>query len=183
MTLAREIVNSLPDVESRPLGENKVELVVPRDHLREVVAHIDATLEDAFPESAFGVDLGDGEFEVVYVFWSQVHRLLCQLRVRLKEPDLVVDSVCDIFPGLEWHERETHEMFGIDFRGHPDLRPLLLPDELVGKYPLRKSFKTDRSRVAESGLAQPRPRRQAQRGTPTGETAGAGDRQAGGETQ
>ena len=43
------------------------------------------------------------------------------------------------FAGANWHERETHEMFGIDFDGHPDLRNLYLPGEFEG-YPLRKDF-------------------------------------------
>ena len=43
------------------------------------------------------------------------------------------------FAGANWHERETHEMFGIDFEGHPDLRNIYLPGEFEG-YPLRKDF-------------------------------------------
>jgi NADH-quinone oxidoreductase subunit C len=45
----------------------------------------------------------------------------------------------DIYPGAAWPERETHEMFGIDFAGHPDLKPLLLAPEFEG-HPLRKEF-------------------------------------------
>ena len=44
-----------------------------------------------------------------------------------------------VYAGANWHERETHEMFGIDFDGHPDLRNLYLPGEFEG-YPLRKDF-------------------------------------------
>ena len=84
--------------------------------------------------------------------------LLLQIRIAIQEDDLWVDTVSDIYPGFEWHERETHEMFGIDFKGHPDLRLLLLPEELEGQYPLRKSFETDRSRLEESGMAVPKPR-------------------------
>jgi NADH:ubiquinone oxidoreductase subunit C len=49
-------------------------------------------------------------------------------------------------------------MFGVEFKDHPDMRLLLLPEELEGKYPLRKSFETDRSRLSESGIPPPRPR-------------------------
>lgn len=50
-----------------------------------------------------------------------------------------VDSLCDVYPGANWHEREAAEMFGIDFAGHPDLTKLYLPDDFQG-HPLRKSY-------------------------------------------
>ncbi len=157
-TFAREVINKFPDVVSNPLDGNGVELIVPRENIRGIVSMIDERFEYAFPELVFGVDLEDGNFEVVYIFWMRTSSLLCQLKVALQEEDLWVDTVADIYPGLEWHERETHEMFGIDFKGHPDLRLLLLPDELEGQYPLRKRFKTDRSRLDETGLAVRKPK-------------------------
>jgi len=51
----------------------------------------------------------------------------------------VIDSVSDVYPGANWHEREAAEMFGIDFSGHPDLEKLYLPEAFEG-YPLRKSY-------------------------------------------
>jgi NADH-quinone oxidoreductase subunit C len=48
-------------------------------------------------------------------------------------------SLVDVYPGANWHEREAHEMFGIDFAGHPDLTNLYLPDSFIGN-PLRKSY-------------------------------------------
>jgi NADH-quinone oxidoreductase subunit C len=52
---------------------------------------------------------------------------------------LTVDSWFDVYAGANWHERETHEMFGIDFAGHPDLRNMYLPTGFEG-FPLRKDF-------------------------------------------
>lgn len=49
------------------------------------------------------------------------------------------DSVADLWKSANWHERETAELFGIHFKGHPDLRKLLLPDNWVG-FPLRKNY-------------------------------------------
>jgi NADH-quinone oxidoreductase subunit C len=63
--------------------------------------------------------------------------LLVRTRVRLENPRLA--SATAVFGGASWHERETWEMFGIDFAGHPNLVPLLLPDGFVGR-PLRKEF-------------------------------------------
>ncbi|GGJ98239.1 hypothetical protein GCM10010123_30330 [Pilimelia anulata] len=85
------------------------------------------------------VDEGDG-YTVVAHLWSTTARHGLLLRTRLPAVDPAVPSVVDTFPGAAWHERETHEMFGIDFPGHPGgLRPLLLPPEFEG-HPLRKDF-------------------------------------------
>jgi NADH-quinone oxidoreductase subunit C len=72
----------------------------------------------------------------------RVPRLL--LRTRVPDADPVLPSLTAVWPGVAWHERETHEMFGIGFTGFDDgsglgLRPLLLPDGFEGT-PLRKSF-------------------------------------------
>jgi NADH-quinone oxidoreductase subunit C len=157
-TVARAVINKYPSVESKPLGGNKAELVVPIDKIRDVVTLLDEEISDALPESMFGVDLTEDKYELIYIFWSHKEKMLIQLRVHLEGERPEIESVCDIFPGLEWHERETHEMFGIQFKNHPDLRPLLLPDELEGKFPMRKSYETDRSRMDETGLARPKPR-------------------------
>lgn len=61
------------------------------------------------------------------------------IKADLPDDDLVVDSWISVFAGANWHERETHEMFGIGFAGHPDLRNLYLPGDFEG-YPLRKDF-------------------------------------------
>lgn len=66
-----------------------------------------------------------------------VTHLLISTLIPPAEPRL--DSVVEVFRGAAWHERETHEMFGIDFVGHPGLTPLLLPDGFEG-HPLRKEF-------------------------------------------
>ncbi|MFJ4875227.1 NADH-quinone oxidoreductase subunit C [Streptomyces sp. NPDC088745] len=66
-----------------------------------------------------------------------VRRLLVRTTVPHSAPAL--PTAVDVFAGAAWHERETHEMFGIDFTGHPHLAPLLLPDTFEG-HPLRKDF-------------------------------------------
>ncbi|MEN8115039.1 MAG: NADH-quinone oxidoreductase subunit C [Actinomycetota bacterium] len=57
----------------------------------------------------------------------------------LPKDDAVVDSITGLFGGAEWHERETHDMFGIDFAGNPNLVPIYLPDDFIG-HPLLKSY-------------------------------------------
>ncbi len=85
------------------------------------------------------VDELDEGFRVVTHLLDRdtVTHLLISTRVPLADPRL--DSVVEVFRGAAWHERETHEMFGIDFTGHPGLAPLLLTDGFDG-HPLRKEF-------------------------------------------
>ncbi|CAG6391407.1 NADH-quinone oxidoreductase subunit C [Actinacidiphila cocklensis] len=66
-----------------------------------------------------------------------VRRLL--LRTTVGHDDPALPSATGVHPGAAWHERETYEMFGVAFTGHPGLLPLLLPEEFEG-YPLRKDF-------------------------------------------
>jgi NADH-quinone oxidoreductase subunit C len=94
-------------------------------------------------------ELGDGYTIVAHV-WSTARRHGVLVRTRLAPEDPALDSIVEIYPGASWHERETHEMFGVDFRGHPNLVPLLLPPEFEG-HPLRKEF------VLASRVAKPWP--------------------------
>lgn len=50
-----------------------------------------------------------------------------------------IDSLVEVYPGANWHERESAEMFGISFEGHPNLEPLYLPEDFIGR-PLRKDY-------------------------------------------
>ncbi|MFD6432499.1 NADH-quinone oxidoreductase subunit C [Streptomyces venezuelae] len=68
---------------------------------------------------------------------SPVRRLLVRTTVAHDAP--VLASAVDVYAGAAWHERETHEMFGVTFEGHPGLTPLLLPETFEG-HPLRKDF-------------------------------------------
>jgi NADH-quinone oxidoreductase subunit C len=92
-------------------------------------------------------DLDDG-FSVVAHVWSTAGRYGLLLRTRVGRDGAAVPSIIEVYPGAAWPERETHEMFGVDFVGHPDLAPLLLPPEFDG-HPLRKDFVLA-SRVAKA---------------------------------
>jgi len=75
--------------------------------------------------------------EVVYQFAS--HSVLCRLLGRTPvTDDGSIPTISDIFDGANWHERETKEMFGVRFSGHPYLEPLLLPEDAVDLKPLLK---------------------------------------------
>jgi NADH-quinone oxidoreductase subunit C len=132
-------------------------LIVPADHLHNVMRFLrdDPECDYAFLSDVCGVDyLGYpaetlGRFAVVYVLVSYRHDLRLRVKVFLDptidtsgiEPDpaLELDSVTNIWPGAEWREREVYDMFGIRFRGHPDLRRILMWKDFPA-HPLRKDF-------------------------------------------
>ncbi len=86
-----------------------------------------------------GVDYYPDEprFGVNYHLLSMQHKLRLRLRVRLKGPNPRVPSVTSVWPSANWFERETFDLFGVTFIGHPDLRRLLLPMDFRG-HPLRR---------------------------------------------
>jgi NADH-quinone oxidoreductase subunit C len=85
------------------------------------------------------VDELDQGYAIVAHVWSTERRHGVLLRTRVPNDAATLATIVDIYPGAAWHERETHEMFGVDFPGHPNLAPLLLPPEFEG-HPLRKDF-------------------------------------------
>jgi NADH-quinone oxidoreductase subunit C len=80
-------------------------------------------------------------FEVVYHLYSLKFKRYVRLRVPIEADPPAIDSVTGIWAAANWHERETFDMFGITFTGHPDLRRMYMPEEFE-HYPLRKDFPT-----------------------------------------
>jgi len=78
-------------------------------------------------------------FEVVVQLLDIGNRRRTRLRVQVPEDDPVVSSLFDLHPGVEAPERETYDMFGIEFDGHPDLTRILMPEDWDG-HPLRKDY-------------------------------------------
>lgn len=76
---------------------------------------------------------------IVAHLWSTAQRHHLLIRTRLPADDPRLATATGVYRGAGWHERETHEMFGVAFDGHPNLVPLLLPDGFEG-HPLRKDF-------------------------------------------
>ena len=113
-------------------------LEVEREHLLAVCRFLRDQLGFDLLSCISGVDMLD-HLETVYHICSIARGQLIQLKVRLDSQKQEVDSVVSIWPTANWLERETYDMFGIRFAGHPDLRRMLLDDDFEG-YPLLKSF-------------------------------------------
>jgi NADH-quinone oxidoreductase subunit C len=118
---------------------------VARDRAHEVLAWLRDTPGQQFDylTDLTAVDYRDPErpLEVVYQLRSLSRG--AQLRVKIpldKSQVLEVDSVYDLWKGADWLEREVYDMFGVGFKGHPDLRRILMWETYAEGYPLRKDF-------------------------------------------
>ena len=78
-------------------------------------------------------------FDVVYHFYSTTHTIRVRLKTRVPDTEPIVDSLVSLYGSANFMERECHDMYGIVFRGNPDLRPILLYEGFVG-HPLRKDY-------------------------------------------
>lgn len=110
------------------------------DQVIDAVTILDTS--EFFIESITGVDwIKENQLEVVYDF-CRYDFDLCRvvIRTRLDRENPEVPTITDIYAGANWHERETHDFFGIKFIGHPHLIPLLLPED-ADFHPLLKDFK------------------------------------------
>jgi NADH-quinone oxidoreductase subunit C len=78
-------------------------------------------------------------FEIIYHLYSMPHAAHLRLKLKVSEDGGSLDTVSDIWPTADWHEREIYDMMGIKFSGHPDLRRILMWDGYPF-FPLRKDF-------------------------------------------
>ena len=98
---------------------------------------------------ATGIDTRLG-VEILYHMTFDESEMVVSLRTLVEKPELKTESFTDVVPAVEWIERELHEMFGVDFSGHPGLDRLLLPDDWPeGEYPFRKkTFESENEGVS-----------------------------------
>jgi NADH-quinone oxidoreductase subunit C len=141
-----------PTLHGAPLSESRGQTVV-HPHRSEYLALVRTLKDEGFVMCVdlCGVDgllkpsrpLPDGvvveRFEVVVNLLNMAERRRVRVRVQLPEADPRLPSIYELHPGSEAMERETYDMFGIVFDGHPDLSRILMPDDWEG-HPLRKDY-------------------------------------------
>jgi len=115
-------------------------IVIEPDHVRSVLTLLrdEPALRFEMLLLVTGVDRLE-RFEVVYHLTSLTHGHRIALKAILRHDTPHIGSVAAIYPAANWHERETYDLLGIVFDGHPDLRRILLPDDWEG-HPLRKDY-------------------------------------------
>jgi NADH-quinone oxidoreductase subunit C len=128
------------------IGESWIE--ADRESLKDLLSKLKAQGFDMLVDIT-AVDLlnhpdseGKPRFEIVYHLCSVSSGELIRVKVRVEEKEAEVESVVDIWPGADWYEREVWDMFGIRFKGHPNLKRILMYDGFEG-HPLRKDFPMD----------------------------------------
>ncbi len=122
------------------LGE--VTVVIPREFVAEACRFLKEGHGFDMLADLTGADRGpedDPRFEINYHLFSTRHFSRLRLKVLLSEDDAKVETVTGIWKTADWHERETFDMFGVIFDGHPDLRRILMPSDFDG-FALRKDF-------------------------------------------
>jgi len=140
--MAASLVKLVPEA-SVTQGKQFVELTVPPEKIRVVFEKLknDGELSFDMLVCLTGMDWGS-ELGVIYHLRSTSFNHMAVVKTRITDrKNPVIDSVCSVFAGAEYHEREVYDLLGIKFSGHPDLRRLFL-DSTWG-FPLRKDYKDD----------------------------------------
>jgi NADH-quinone oxidoreductase subunit C len=128
-------------IQSKTEFRGETTCIIAADDVREIAKFcrdelsfdylIDITSIDNFGE--------EPRFEIVYHLYSMPHGVHLRLKLKVPEETGALDTVSDIWPTANWHEREIYDMMGIKFNGHPDLRRILMW-EGYPYFPLRKDF-------------------------------------------
>ncbi len=129
---------------SEPYGMLTIE--VKKEDIKKIVHYLkDSTLEFNFLTDICGIhypEFPEKEIGVVY----HLHNMMANFRLRLKifmtRENVEVDSLTELYVGANWMERETYDFYGIKFKGHPDLRPILNMEDL-GYHPMLKEYRLE----------------------------------------
>ncbi|WP_449400463.1 NADH-quinone oxidoreductase subunit C [Chryseobacterium wanjuense] len=129
---------------SEPYGMLTIE--VKKDDIKKIIHYLkDSSLEFNFLTDICGIhypEYPEKEIGVVY----HLHNMMANFRLRLKifmsRENIEVDSLVELYAGANWMERETYDFFGIKFKGHPDLRPILNMEDL-GYHPMLKEYRLE----------------------------------------
>ncbi len=131
-------------IERVVVHRREITFHVAREHLRAVIGQLrdDPSLRFEMCSSVSGVHYPDDtgrELHAVYHLLSMTHNRRVRVEVSAPDADPHIPSVTEQYPTADWHERETWDMFGIIFDGHPALTRILMPDDWPG-HPQRKDY-------------------------------------------
>jgi len=157
LEIANKIKEKFPEqVKDIKEFKGQVSVTLKKEKIIDICKWLYEEFEFDYLKDLCGVDyLGKKEvrFEVVYTLYSIKHHYMIRLKAEVDDKDPTIDSVINIWQGADWHERECYDMFGIIFKGHPDLRRILLPEDWEG-HPLRKDYPAEGPREEWKGFQE-----------------------------
>jgi NADH-quinone oxidoreductase subunit C len=148
-------------VQQITIDRGEITFYVQRDRVLDLCRTLrdDPGLRFELCSSVSGVDYGEDvaqRLHVVYHLLSMTYRRRIRLEVALDVEDPHLPSVVEVYPTADWHERETWDMFGVIFDGHPALTRILMPDDWDG-HPQRKDYPLGGIPVEYKGAEIPPP--------------------------
>jgi len=139
-----EIISSIeakfPEAVLSSASENKrILLTVKEANFHQILSNLKDMGFDHLSDVTVVDYINEGEFELIYHIWSHSKKIRAIVKTRIPRESPRIKSIVDLWVGAQIHEREGHEMFGVEFEGNPDLSPLFLEDwdEIP---PFRKDF-------------------------------------------
>jgi NADH-quinone oxidoreductase subunit C len=142
----QELLQSLgklfgPKIQNKTEFRGETTFTVSTNDLREVAkfCHDDLSFDYLIDITSIDNFGEEPRFEIVYELYSMTLAVHLRLKLKFSEEGNAVDTVSDIWPTANWHEREIYDMMGIKFKSHPDLRRILMW-EGYPFFPLRKDF-------------------------------------------
>lgn len=143
-TVVEKLKSRLPGISLETTEfRDELTVVVPKENIVELCRFLKGDPDLSFDLLAdlCGIDMyvPVKRFGVIYNLYSLKNRHRIRLKTFTEEENPKVPTVSGVWSTANWHERETYDMFGIVFEGHPDLRRIYMPDEFE-YYPLRKDF-------------------------------------------
>jgi NADH-quinone oxidoreductase subunit C len=148
VNVIEQIKNKFKDkVEIFEKSKKRVYVNAAKDDTKDIVHYMFRDMGARF-SIATAIDTRLG-VEMLYHMAFDKDGMIVSIRTMANKPELEMPTFSDIIPGTLWIEREIHEMFGVDFVGHPGLERLLLPDDWEeGVYPFRKkTFESEKENL------------------------------------
>lgn len=145
-----DFVKGITPLAKDNVFRNQLTLTVPKDKLVEVCTELkkneDTSFDMLVDVTAIDFLRKDDRFEVVYFLYSNKFKSRVRIKTLVDESNCVCPTLTGVWASANWYERETFDMYGIVFEGHPDLRRFYMPEDYnnpeTGEpiYPLRKDF-------------------------------------------
>ena len=143
--LASKITSRFPEAKVDYMREKRLKVTVPSETIKEVALMVRDELAFDHPSAVSGTDwIAKDEIEIIYFVGSATKAgfqdFVIALAERIPRRDPVAPSLIDVWAGVEYHERESQEMLGINFEGNPYKGHFLLPEDWNDMPPLRKDY-------------------------------------------